>query len=346
MNWKQEATDRLRQLDRLRHSVRSMGQEVKLLREEMGALQGVDTARVAVRGGGWNDDALVGTLVKLGEMEGVLGRTKCRIREVESALDTLDAEDRLLLEEMYIRKDGEDWFRGSFRPPLPLSNAYEGKVLLPPGEWEVTISFPLYNQLDRLLVGLADGSTLSPAAPYTHAKPVVYYGSSITQGGCASRPGMCYPAIISRMLHCDHINMGFSGSCKAEEAITQYLANLDMSVFVCDYDHNAPDDVYLRQTHEKLYRAVREKQPDLPIIFVTRPDVYMHEEMSVKCRQVILDTYMAALREGDKNVDFINGEQFFTGPMWRDCTVDGSHPTDLGFAFMAEHIGQIVKKWL
>lgn len=106
MDWKQEATDRLRQLDRLRHSVRSMGQEVKLLREEMGALQGVDTARVAVRGGGWNDDALVGTLVKLGELEGVLGRTKCRIREVESALDTLDAEDRLLLEEMYIRKDG------------------------------------------------------------------------------------------------------------------------------------------------------------------------------------------------------------------------------------------------
>lgn len=81
MDWKQEATDRLRQLDRLRHSVRSMGQEVKLLREEMGALQGVDTARVAVRGSGWNDDALVGTLVKLGELEGVLGRTKCRIRE-------------------------------------------------------------------------------------------------------------------------------------------------------------------------------------------------------------------------------------------------------------------------
>ena len=248
--------------------------------------------------------------------------------------------------DLYIRKGNEEFFRGSCKPPISLANAYEGKVLLPPGEWDVTINFPLYNQLDRLLVGLADGASLSPAAPYTHTKPVVYYGSSITQGGCASRPGMCYPAIISRQLHCDHINLGFSGSCKAEEAITRYLTNLDMSVFVCDYDHNAPDDVYLRQTHEKLYRAIREKQPDLPIIFVSRPDVYMHEEMSKKCLQVILDTYQGALRAGDKNVDFVNGAQFFSGPMCRDCTVDGSHPTDLGFVYMAEGIGEVVANWL
>ena len=106
MDWKQEAVDRLRQLDRLRNSVRSMGQEIKNIREEMGALHGVDTARVAVRGSGWNDDALMGALVKLRELEGALCRTKRRIREVESALDAMEAEDRLILEEMYVRKEG------------------------------------------------------------------------------------------------------------------------------------------------------------------------------------------------------------------------------------------------
>jgi len=248
--------------------------------------------------------------------------------------------------DMYIKSGAEQLFRGSFRPPIPLPNAYEGKLALPGGECEVTINFPLYNQVDCLLIGLQEGASLSAAAPYTHAKPVVYYGSSITQGGCASRPGTCYPAIISRWLDCDHINLGFSGSCRAEEVMARYIAELDMSVLVYDYDHNAPDDKFLRDTHEPFFRLVREKRPDLPIIFVSRPDVYLHEKMSERCLSVILETYNNALKAGDQYVDFVNGGQMFAGPFRCDCTVDGSHPTDLGFAYMAEHIAPVVKKWL
>ena len=248
--------------------------------------------------------------------------------------------------DMYIKVGSEQMYYGSFRPPIPLQNAYEGKLSLPGGEQEVTINFPLYNQVDKLLIGLQEGSTISAPAPFKHEKPVVFYGSSITQGGCASRPGTCYPAIISRWLDCDHINLGFSGSCKAEEVMARYIADLDMSVFVYDYDHNAPNADYLRQTHEKLYRIVREKQPTLPIIFVSRPDVYLHEKLSEECLSVILDTYNTALREGDKYVAFVNGGQMFAGPFRCDCTVDGTHPTDLGFAYMAEHIAPAVAKYL
>lgn len=248
--------------------------------------------------------------------------------------------------DLYIKKDGEQLYRGSFRPPIPLQNAYQGKVALPEGEWEVTVNFPLYNPVDKLLIGLKEGSSLSAPDAYTHEKPVVYYGSSITQGGCASRPGTCYPAIISRWLDCDHINLGFSGSCCAEEVMAHYIANLDMSVFVYDYDHNAPNPEFLRNTHEKLYRIVRAKQPTLPIIFVSRPDTYLKEEVGGQCLQIILDTYRKALAEGDKYVDFVDGSKMFDGPFVHDCTVDGTHPTDLGFAYMAQHIAPAVKKWL
>lgn len=248
--------------------------------------------------------------------------------------------------DLYIKAEGEYLYRGTFRPSVKRERVYEGRVLLPGGMQEVTIHFPLYNGVDRLFVGVKEGSEVLSSAPYAHEKPVVYYGSSITQGGCASRPGNAYPAMISRMLDCDHINLGFSGSCKAEEAMARFIAALPMSVFVYDYDHNAPDAAFLAQTHEKFFRILRKLRPDLPVIFVTCPDFYLREAQRTPCYEVIHGTYQNALAAGDKNVAFIDGRALFEGFFRRDCTVDGTHPNDLGFMFMAEKIGREVAKWL
>ena len=145
-------------------------------------------------------------------------------------------------------------------------------------------------------------------------------------------------AAFGILSNAQYVNLGFSGSALAEDAIAQYLAGLDMSVFVCDYDHNVPDAAYLRQTHFRLYETIRKAQPELPIIFLSAPCILLKKDPFTERRKIIYDTYQAALNKGDKNVYFIGGEELFAGDGWDSCTVDGTHPNDLGFYRMAMRI--------
>ena len=121
-----------------------------------------------------------------------------------------------------------------------------------------------------------------------------------------------------------------------------YLAKQDCSVFVLDYDHNAPNADHLRNTHEKLYLAFRETHPDTPVIFVTKPDFWPHGSGNAARRDVIYTTYNNARQRGEK-VIFIDGYSLFAGEMREDCTVDGCHPNDLGMTRMADVIGKAVE---
>lgn len=142
----------------------------------------------------------------------------------------------------------------------------------------------------------------------------------------------------SRRLDTDYINLGFAGNCKAEAMMIQYLANLKMSVFVCDYDHNTPDAEYLQKTHLPLYRSIRAKQPNLPIVFLSAPTIIANMEEYAARREIIRESYREALNEGDENVYFIDGAELFAGEDWDSCTIDGVHPNDLGFYRMAMRI--------
>ncbi|MBO7214752.1 MAG: hypothetical protein J6V66_04560 [Clostridia bacterium] len=202
---------------------------------------------------------------------------------------------------------------------------------------EIEICFPLYNAINTLFIGVKEGSVVLPPKPYKHEKPIVYYGSSITQGGCASHPGNEYPAIISRMLDTDYINLGFSGSAKAEPTMIEYLSSLDPSVFVLDYDHNSPTEEYLKSSYPPLYNGIRAKHPTTPIVMISSPNVeYMYHGNERK--EIIYDIYKQAVASGDKNLYFIDGYSLF-GDEDRDlCTVDCCHPNDLGFYRMAKGI--------
>ena len=236
-------------------------------------------------------------------------------------------------------------FHGIFRPAVGMKDGYASILKFKtPGMRYLTVNFPLYNDVTSLEIGLQEDAAVGEGLPYRNTLPVVFYGSSITQGGCASRPGNCYENMISRRYDLDYINLGFSGSGKAEDLIVDYMAGLKMSAFVADYDHNAPTVEYLRQTHCKMYQRIRERNPDLPYIMISKPDFFNHEENAILRRNVILDTYRFALEQGDQNVYYIDGEGFFKGE-WEDCcTVDTTHPNDLGFHFMAESIGNTLGK--
>ena len=238
-----------------------------------------------------------------------------------------------------------DRFAGTFLPPVSLpSKAFESLKNFDGGEKVVTLNFPLYGSLAELFVGIEEDATLLEAPDYKYEKPVIYYGSSITQGGCASRPGMSYQAMLSRWLDCNHTNLGFSGNARGEREIVDYMANLDMSVFVCDYDHNAPNPEHLMATHEPLYRAIRAKNPDLPIIFITRPSV-LTVANRLERLEIIKATYDKAVAEGDKNVWFLDASTFFPFDA-NEHTVDECHPTDLGFYLMAKGIEPTLREVL
>lgn len=232
----------------------------------------------------------------------------------------------------------------TFVPPIDIGRAGYESISYIRGERrmrEIVVNMPLYTKVDELYIGLDETAAIEAPTPYINDKPVVYYGSSITQGGCASRPGMAYESILERRFNCDYVNLGFSGSAKGEDAMIEYLASLDMSVFVCDYDHNAPTAEHLRATHEKLFSAVRAAHPDIPIIIMTSPN-RRHDGEWPERRHIIVTTFHNAVAAGDNNVYFLDG--FALCALCGDeGTVDTCHPTDYGFASMAAAVGGVME---
>ena len=241
--------------------------------------------------------------------------------------------------------DGK-YYAGTFVPPFDVANEYESSIDLKTRKTrELTINMPLYSGVSLFEIGLCAGSSLKAAKDYKLPVPVVYYGSSITQGGCASRPGNSYQSIISRELDCDYINLGFSGSAKAEDEIARYIAGLEMSAFVYDYDYNAPDSEHLKNTHERMFKIIRESQPELPVLMLSRPQSRLDEEARRR-RDIIMHTYISARDAGDENVYFLDGGHILNIFGGDSGTVDNCHPNDLGFMCMAKAIGNILKEIL
>lgn len=200
---------------------------------------------------------------------------------------------------------------------------------------DILIYLPRNEIVEDIWVEIDEEAEIQSCTPY-NGKPIVYYGSSITEGGCACNPFNAYNAILSNHLNRDYYNLGFSNSARGELVMADFIASLDMSLFVYDYDHNAPDAAHLARTHEPFYQRIRKAQPTLPILILTMPKERYTEE--VERRQVILRTYENALHAGDKHVYFLDGETFY-GPKDRYCcSIDGIHPNDLGFHRMAQVI--------
>ena len=199
----------------------------------------------------------------------------------------------------------------------------------------------VYNSIE---IGIDESATLEKGAPYVNEKPVVFYGSSITHGFAASRPGTTYEAQISQKYNLNYVNLGFSGAAKGEQNMADYIAGLEMSAFVLDYDHNAYEEGQLEATHLPFYKTIREKNPDLPIIMVSRPDFWTYPVDNQKRVETVYKTYEYARANGDKNVYFINGKTLFSGEYYHNCTMDGCHPNDIGMYRMASVIGPVVAK--
>lgn len=250
----------------------------------------------------------------------------------------------------YEKKEDGTWdFVGAFMPKVEENEGYESVIHFETRRTrDLMVNFPLFSEIHDLYIGVQQDATLTPGSKYAIKKPVVFYGSSITHGACASRPGNCHVALCSRSLDFDFINLGFAGSAKGEKEMAEYLASLDMSVFVMDYDFNSSWQA-LQRTHWRMYEIFRKAQPDTPIVFASQcalrwePKQY---KLTMRRRSIIRDHLEKARAMGDDKVFWVDGQKVYPAFGGDNCTVDGIHPNDLGFYAMAIAYSKEIKKAL
>jgi hypothetical protein len=246
----------------------------------------------------------------------------------------------------YLGTGREKKFLGGQIAPMKPELEYRIDRVLPEGENEVTLYTPLQNLIDAIEIGLDEGTSLSGPSSFTIEKPILFYGSSITCGFSASRPGLTYPARVCRELDANLINYGFGGNAKGDPEIAEVIASLELSCFVMDYDHNTPSLEHLEKTHEPFFNLIRTARPDLPIVLVSSPVLHKNPSFFGKRRDAIRQTYENAVEAGDKRVRFVDGSEFFPADSWWDYTVDNLHPNDNGFKRMAEVILPVIEEVL
>lgn len=214
---------------------------------------------------------------------------------------------------------------------------------LRPGMREYCIYLPLYNRTGRLSVGTPAGSTFEPLAP-REEKPIVFYGTSITHGACASRPGMPHPAILGRWLNRPVINLGFSGNGKLESEVGDFLTELDPAVYVLDCLPNMTADEVTART-EPFVRQLRKSHPSVPIVLVedrTYSNSWIRDSLKRRnesSRAALKAAWQRLQEAGTDRLSYIPGE----GLLADDDTTDGSHPSDLGFYRHAKVFHPVLK---
>ncbi len=229
----------------------------------------------------------------------------------------------------------------------PAAQSVSAQIIgdLAPGEREYAAYLPLYNGVESLEIGVPKGAKFEGFSP--RAKPIVFYGTSITHGACASRPGMVHTAILGRRLDMPVVNLGFSGNGRMDAAVGDFLTKIDASVYVIDCLPNMqPTDV--RAKCAPLVKQLRAAKPETPIVLVedrrftnswiTPKKAQFHTDNHAALRE----SYEALVKEGVKNLYYIEGDKLLGDDA--DGATDASHPNDLGFLRQSDVMEPVIRK--
>lgn len=244
--------------------------------------------------------------------------------------------------------DGEYW-----RPLFPATNAIDFCELffenMPRRRREFCLYLGLYAPIEVMAIGVDDAATLEAPASFAVEKPVVYYGSSITQGGCATRAGMSYQAIVSRALNLDFVNLGFSGAGRGEPELAEAVSEIDASCYVMDWAQNCPTLEEFSSRYGPFMDIIRRDHPATPIICITpiwsQSELCQGNTTNGKMREVIREIVGKRQAAGDTHLTLVEGFDLL-GPDDRDGLVDSSHPNDIGFVSMARGLEPVLRKVL
>lgn len=217
---------------------------------------------------------------------------------------------------------------------------------------EYIVYLSLYEGVKRLEIGVEEGSVIEGPSIDSPRKgsPIVMYGTSILQGGCANRPGMAFTNIISRELDREVVNLGFSGNAKLDYEIAELMASVkDPAVFVLDNVPNCGHEL-IDERQERFFRIIRDAHPRVPVIFIESPnfphlDLDLKEAADYSARNASMRTVFEKLKKaGEKNIYYIKGDKMLGDD--KEATVDGCHFTDLGMSRYTEYVLPTLKKAL
>ena len=245
-------------------------------------------------------------------------------------------------------EDGKTWETVTSVRPLLNSHTTETVAMtdMEPRMREYMLYLPLYDGVDSIFIGVDSTATL--LAPSVNLpirkKPIVMYGTSILQGGCATRPGMVHTSILGRMLNREVINLGFSGNAKLDEEIARLIAQSDPSVIVLDMLPNCTKEL-LEEKLVPFYRIVRDAHPGIPILMIESPIFPIMKwntetKVTITEKNETLKRIYKNLAENDAELYYFEGEKVIQD---REGTVDNYHLTDLGFKEFAHNLYPVLQ---
>jgi lysophospholipase L1-like esterase len=231
---------------------------------------------------------------------------------------------------------------------MPTAQHVEGPLIsgLAPGLKEFVGYLPLYNGVENLAIGVEADARFEPVLP-DKRKPIVFYGTSICQGACASRPGIAYTAIVGRMLEQPVINLGFSGSGRMDAGVVDLLAELDPAVYVIDCLPNM-DPALVKERTEPLVMKLRSARPSTPILLVEdrtfgqAPIVPGVMKAHQQRRGELAAAYRRLQSAGVRSLHYLIGDKLLG--VDSEGTTDGSHPNDLGMMRYAEALRAVLAR--
>lgn len=250
--------------------------------------------------------------------------------------------------DLYVKADDGRWrWLANGRPGNSTTITARLVRGLPEGRRDYLLYLPLYNGVSSVEIGIPRQRSIARSDPRApgHRKPIVFYGTSITQGGCASRPGMVHTAILGRRLDRPTINLGFSGNGKMEPEMADLLAELDPAVYVLDClpNMNAKE---VEERVEPFVRTLRKAHPATPIVLAedrNYPSAFLlasQRRGNEANHQALRTAYERLTASGVKGLHYLPGDVQIGDD--GEGTVDGSHPTDLGFQRMADSFGAVL----
>ncbi len=249
--------------------------------------------------------------------------------------------------DLYARDDSGKW--KWVQVTRPATQEVKAEIIkgLAPGMREYAAYLPLYNGVEFMSIGVEPGTKFEPMAPRN--KPIVFYGTSITHGACASRPGMVHTAILGRWLDMPVVNLGFSGNGRMDQAVGAFLTQVDAAAYVIDCLPNMqPADVSAKCV--PLVKQLREAKPDTPIILVE--DRRFTNDWITPAKQKFHTDNHAALRAayaeltqaGIAKLHYIEGDKLYGDDT--EGATDASHANDLGFMRQATIFEPVLRKAL
>ncbi len=250
--------------------------------------------------------------------------------------------------DLYTRDDEGRWrWVNVSKPATQEMNAMLiDKVPQQPRDWMLYL--PLYNGVDTLEIGVNEGATFEGVAPAQKGM-IVFYGTSITHGASASRPGMCHPAILGRRFDMPVLNLGFSGNGKMDASVGEFLIRLDPAVYVIDCLPNMDAKLVTERTIP-LVKQIRAARPNVPIVLVEdrrntnawiQPARNEHHTANHAALKAAYDTLK---KENVAKLFYVEGDKLLGDD--GDGATDGSHPNDLGFVRQADAMEPVIREAL